>query len=152
MKVQSLQELEPSNGSGSQSLGLELLLVFKTLLIASVNVLKYYLSCINPISTSTPFHCCPSSLLTHGLFSLLSIFECQGSLLFHTLLQSSLSKTEVSDLPLNSSYSITHQSIHLVILCLGSYTYIAKSLLFRRLNNSLSSFYRLWAPVLTKKV
>src|SRR5882724_2686798 len=38
MKVQSLQELEPSNGSGSQSLGLELLLDFKTLPIASVNV------------------------------------------------------------------------------------------------------------------
>src|SRR5882724_8338446 len=93
-------------------------------------LLKYYLSCINPISTSTAFHYYPSSLLTHGLFSLLSIFECQGSLPFHTPLQSSLSKTEVSDLPLHSSYSITHQSIHLVILCLGSYTYIAKSLLF----------------------
>src|SRR5882724_1946226 len=38
MKVQSLWELEPSNGSGSQSLGLELLLVFKTLPIASANV------------------------------------------------------------------------------------------------------------------
>src|SRR5882724_10101150 len=38
MKVQSLRESEPSNGSGSWSLGLELLLVFKTLPIASVNV------------------------------------------------------------------------------------------------------------------
>src|SRR5882724_3153166 len=38
MKVQSFQESEPSNGSGSQSLGLELLLVFKTLLIASANM------------------------------------------------------------------------------------------------------------------
>src|SRR5882724_12750101 len=37
MKVQSLRESEPSNGSGSQSLGLELLLLFKTLLIASAN-------------------------------------------------------------------------------------------------------------------
>src|SRR5882724_7397239 len=37
MKVQSLWESEPSNGSGSWSLGLELLLVFKTLLIASMN-------------------------------------------------------------------------------------------------------------------
>src|SRR5882724_9254992 len=37
MKVQSLQESEPSNGSGSWSLGLELLLVFKTLPIASAN-------------------------------------------------------------------------------------------------------------------
>src|SRR5882724_8629734 len=38
MKVQSLWELEPSNGSGSRSLGLELLFVFKTLPIASANV------------------------------------------------------------------------------------------------------------------
>jgi len=38
MKVQSLQESEPSNVSGSQSLGLELLLVFKTLPIDSANV------------------------------------------------------------------------------------------------------------------
>src|SRR5882724_12232424 len=81
-------------------------------------LLKYYLSCINPISTSTPFHYCLSSLLTHGLFSLLSIFECQGSLLFHTPLQSPLSKTKVSDLSWNSSYSITHQSIHIVTLYL----------------------------------
>src|SRR5882724_7117117 len=36
MKVQSLQE-SPSNGSGSQSLGLELLFVLKTLPIASAN-------------------------------------------------------------------------------------------------------------------
>ena len=37
MKVQSFQGLEPSNGSGSQSLGLELLFIFKTLPIASAN-------------------------------------------------------------------------------------------------------------------
>src|SRR5882724_2138420 len=37
MKVQSFWELEPSNGSGSWSLGLELLFVFKTLPIASAN-------------------------------------------------------------------------------------------------------------------
>src|SRR5882724_2818861 len=37
MKVRSLQELEPSNRSGSGSLGLELLFIFKTLLIASAN-------------------------------------------------------------------------------------------------------------------
>src|SRR5882724_2223160 len=36
-KVQSLRESEPSKGSGSQSLGLELLFIFKTLPIASVN-------------------------------------------------------------------------------------------------------------------
>ena len=36
--MRSLWELELSNGSGSQSLGLELLLFFKTLLIASVNM------------------------------------------------------------------------------------------------------------------
>ena len=36
--MQSLRESEPSNGSGSWSLGLELLLFFKTLPIASVNV------------------------------------------------------------------------------------------------------------------
>ena len=35
--MRSLRELELSNGSGSRSLGLELLLVFKTLLIASAN-------------------------------------------------------------------------------------------------------------------
>ena len=35
--MQSFWESEPLNGSGSQSLGLELLLVFKTLPIASVN-------------------------------------------------------------------------------------------------------------------
>jgi len=34
--VRSLRELEPSNGFGSRSLGLELF-IFKTLLIASVN-------------------------------------------------------------------------------------------------------------------
>src|SRR5882724_1803115 len=37
MKVWSFQGLEPLNGSGSRSLGLELLLLFKTLLIASAN-------------------------------------------------------------------------------------------------------------------
>src|SRR5882724_6899585 len=37
MKVQSFWELEPSNGSGSQSLGLELLFVLKTFPIASAN-------------------------------------------------------------------------------------------------------------------
>src|SRR5882724_13336533 len=37
MKVQSLQESEPLNGSGSRSLGLELLFVLKTLPIASAN-------------------------------------------------------------------------------------------------------------------
>jgi len=37
MKVQSFRELEPSNGSGSWSLALELLLLFRTLPIASVN-------------------------------------------------------------------------------------------------------------------
>ena len=35
--MRSLQELEPSNGSGSWSLGLEPLFVFKTLPIASAN-------------------------------------------------------------------------------------------------------------------
>jgi len=35
--VRSFQESEPSNGSGSRSLGLELLFVLKTLPIASVN-------------------------------------------------------------------------------------------------------------------
>src|SRR5882724_3141541 len=38
MKMGSLRESEPSNGSGSWSLGLELLFIFKTLPIASVNV------------------------------------------------------------------------------------------------------------------
>src|SRR5882724_742211 len=37
MKVRSLWELEPLNGSGSRSLGLELLFVLKTLPIALVN-------------------------------------------------------------------------------------------------------------------
>src|SRR5882724_13087733 len=37
MKVRSFWESEPSNGSGSQSLGLELLFILKTLPIASVN-------------------------------------------------------------------------------------------------------------------
>ena len=36
--MQSLQESEPSNGSGSRSLALELLLLFRTLPIASANV------------------------------------------------------------------------------------------------------------------
>ena len=35
--MQSLRELEPLNGSGSQSFGLEVLLGFMTLLIASAN-------------------------------------------------------------------------------------------------------------------
>src|SRR5882724_12003424 len=38
MKVRSFQELEPLNGSGSPSLGLELLFILKTLPIASANV------------------------------------------------------------------------------------------------------------------
>src|SRR5882724_3319212 len=37
MKVRSLRGSEPSNGSGSRSLGLDLLLLFKTFLMASVN-------------------------------------------------------------------------------------------------------------------
>jgi len=37
MKVQSLWESEPLNGSGSHSLTLELLLLFRTLPIASAN-------------------------------------------------------------------------------------------------------------------
>ena len=56
-------------------------------------LLKYYLSYINPISTPTPFNYCLSSLLTHGLFSLLSIlsvkvvsyFTLHFSLLFRRL-------------------------------------------------------------------
>ena len=37
MKVRSLQESEPSKGSGSRNLALELLLLFRTLPIASAN-------------------------------------------------------------------------------------------------------------------
>ena len=40
IKVQNLRESEPLNGSGSQSLGLELLLAFKTLPIASANAVS----------------------------------------------------------------------------------------------------------------
>src|SRR5882724_3384300 len=39
MKVRSFQESEPSNGSGSRSLGLELLFVLKTFPIASANTI-----------------------------------------------------------------------------------------------------------------
>ena len=60
---------------------------------------------------STPFQYYLLALLTYGLFSLLSISEYQDSLSFHTLLQSSLLKIEVSDLPSSSSYSITYQPI-----------------------------------------
>ena len=35
--MRSFRELDPLNGSGSRSLGLELLFIFKTLLIASAN-------------------------------------------------------------------------------------------------------------------
>src|SRR5882724_1091314 len=39
MKVRSFQESEPSNGSGSQSLGLEPLFILKTFPIASANTI-----------------------------------------------------------------------------------------------------------------
>src|SRR5882724_7337835 len=39
MKVRSFRELEPSNGSGSRSLGLELLFILKTFPIASANTI-----------------------------------------------------------------------------------------------------------------
>src|SRR5882724_10319191 len=71
MKVRNLQESEPSNGSGSQSLGLELLLVFKTLPIASANAVALASCDLEPgvplsVGLMCTDLCCPDILVGVG--------------------------------------------------------------------------------------